>query len=154
MKNIHTDLNEISAFAWLRATETKQLTWLLIDKKKGADEAELIEAFKLLNAQLIDELGIGEDYLNYLHKLRAYNIAKAKWLISQDNFDFSMMKVAEVGVQAASKNFTEQKSKYSDKINAERILGVNINLKEVSAVEYYVYLKEADKVARSLSAKK
>ena len=152
--NIHTDLNVLSAFCWLRATDSNDLTWLLIDRTKEADEEELQKVFQELNNQLIDELGISEDHLNYLHKLRAFNIAKAAWLISNNNYDFTMFEIARLELERATKTTVSKKNKFSDKINAERILGFNIALKEVSVIEYYSYLSEADKIARSMSAKK
>ena len=154
MKNIYTDLNELPAFNWFRCIKTKDLTYLLIDRKKKAKEEDLQLVFNQLNAQLIDELGISDDYLNYLHKLRAYNIAKCTYLISQNNFDYTMMKVAEEDLKQQEKLFATTSKGGGEKINAERILGFRIDLKEVSVVEYYDYLKEADKVARSMSAKK
>jgi len=154
MNNIYTDLNIIPAFNWLQATETKTFSWLVIDSSKEFKEEQLPEAFKLLNAQMIDVLGISDQYLNYLHKIRAYNIAKAKWLITSNNFDFTLMKIAETDLEATQKLFQGVSNKQADKIHAERVLGFRIPLKEISAVEYYAYIKEADKIARSLSAKK
>ena len=65
-----------------------------------------------------------------------------------------MMKVAEVELEQAQKHFNADSKGSYDKINAERLLGFRIDLKEVSTIEYYDYLKEADKIARSMQAKK
>jgi hypothetical protein len=126
---------------------------LLLNRKKKAKESELARVFQELNDQLIDELGVSDDHLNYLHKLRAFNIAKCQWLITQNNFDFTIMKIAEAELEKVSKQNDGSKVG-NEKISAERILGFRIDLKEVSVLEYYDYIKEADKLARSMSAKK
>lgn len=153
-ENIHSNLNVISAFNWLQATETNDLQWLVKDIEKPFKPDELKEAFKVMNGQLIDVLGISDDYLNYLHKRRAYNIALGQYILTKDNFDFTMMKVAEADLEQSQKRFSTKKKTFSDKINAERLLGFRMPLRDISAVEYYTYIKEADKIARSLSAKK
>lgn len=151
--NIYTDLNELTAFNWFRCIKTQDLTYLLVDRTKEADNDELQKVFKELNAQLIDELGISDDYLEYLHRLRALNIAKATWLISQNNYDFTMMEVARLSFEQLEKKSSVKSNQYADKIKAERILGFRIDLKEVSVIEYYNYLNEANAVAKQMSAK-
>jgi hypothetical protein len=153
MNNIYTDLNELPAFNWFRCIKTKDLTYLLLNRKEKHDKDKLAKVFQKLNNQLIDELGFSDDYLNYLHKLRAYNLTKATWLISENNFDFTLMKIAEAELEQVSKQNSGSK-RGNEKISAERILGFRIDLKEVSVVEYYDYIKEADVLARSMSAKK
>lgn len=153
MNNIFSDLHDLPAFNWFRATQTKDFSWLLIDRTQDFDQKELEEVFKKLNNQLIDEFGVSDSYLNYLHQLRAYNIAKAKWLITQNNFDQTIMMVTEQQLKESTKSFGGNPNKFSEKINAERILGFRINMKEVSVVEYYNYLTEADKIARQMTRK-
>jgi hypothetical protein len=153
MNNIYTDLNELPAFNWFRCIRTQDLTYLLVERKKKHNEDELAKVFQELNNQLIDELGFSDDHINYLHKLRACNIAKSTWLISQNNFDFTLMKIAEAELEKISKTKSTSNGG-NEKISAERILGFRIDLKEVSVVEYYEYIKEADTLARSMSAKK
>jgi hypothetical protein len=154
MNNIFSDLHDLPAFNWFRATQTKDFSWLLIDRTQEFDQEELEQVFKDLNNQLIDEFGISDNYLNYLMKQRALNIAKAKWLLSQNNFDQTMMMVAEQQLQEITKQFGGNPNKFSEKISAERILGFRIDMKQVSVVEYYNYLNEADKIAKQMTRKK
>ena len=151
--NIHNDLNELSAFNWFRCIKTQDLSYLLIDRSIEADNEELQKVFKALNDQLIDELGISDDYLDYLHKLRALNIAKATWLISQNNYDFTMYEVARLSFEQLEKKSNVKSNQYADKIKAERILGFRIDLKECSVIEYYNYLNEANAVAKQMHSK-
>jgi hypothetical protein len=154
MNNIFSDLHELPAFNWFRATETKNLTWLLKDRTKKCSQSKLEQVFQDLNDQLIDLFGISDNYLNYMLKLRAYNIAKAKWLLSDNNFDKTMMLVAQQQLEEIAKQFGESKNVLAEKINAERILGFRIDVKQISVVEYYNYLNEADKIAKQMMQKK
>jgi hypothetical protein len=154
IKNVYTDLNDLPAFNWFRCTKTQDLTFLLVDRKKKADKELLEEVFQKLNDQLINELGVSDEYLNYLHKLRSYNLAKCQYLISQNNFDLTLMNIAKTELEQIQKQMSSGAKSGNEKISAERILGFRIDLKDISVIEYYDYIKEADKIARSLSAKK
>jgi hypothetical protein len=143
MNNIFSDLHELPAFNWFRATETKNLTWLLKDRTKKCSQSKLEQVFQDLNDQLIDIFGISDNYLNYMLKL-----------LSDNNFDKTMMLVAQQQLEEIAKQFGESKNVLAEKINAERILGFRIDVKQISVVEYYNYLNEADKIAKQMMQKK
>jgi len=153
MNNIYTSLVDISAFQWLKTLDTNDLTNLVIDKSIDYDKSELQKAFKILNDELITKRGISDDYRNYIIALKTLNKAKSKWLLSNNNYDYTMMKIAETDIEVIQKNTPKKPSTLKTNITASRIIGYHINLKEINALEYYAYLDEADELARSMTKK-
>ena len=98
----------------------------------------------ILYDQYIKEFGINEQYEKYLHKKRKIAIMKCDLVITDDNIHKTFIKIEQMKLSdMLDKN---QLVKFMDVVSMlTKFLGVAINTKAISVLEYYSYLRYLEK---------
>jgi hypothetical protein len=127
---------------WWKIHETKDLKYLLKQDKKLTPHADII--FDKIYSEFISIFGVGENYKQYLEKLKEIAIAEIDMVLDKDPAMETFIDIMKVELEEI-KNAGSGGTYMDTAIAVEKNMGFKLNTKEISVFEYYSYIKSLEK---------
>jgi hypothetical protein len=141
-KRYYQSVEELPVWNWWKIHETRDLKYLLKQNKKLTLHADAI--FDKIYSEFISIFGVGENYKQYLEKLKEIAIAEIDMVLYKDPSMETFIDIMKVELEEI-KNANSGGTYMDTAIAVEKSMGFKLNTKEISVKEYYSYIKSLEK---------
>lgn len=136
---VYFDIEELPVWNWMKVHETGFLGYLL-KKPKKESRPELKNIWNSLYNQYIKEFGVSERYIKELRIRKKIALLQCDLIITGDKSIKSFIGAEENYLEEMRK---DKRSSFEQTIiGIEKVMGFNLNPKNISVKRYYTYIKE------------
>lgn len=143
-------LEEIPVYNWFKIHETNDISYMLTNGPKKVNKQfriVLLLAFQKMRDEFIDVFGLS-DRTKELMKLKAQlQVRKIDLALTQDRIHKTFINVLEKQIKEIEGDVNKTVDFWADKVHVDKFMHQRINLKDISAREYFSILKEMVKQA-------
>tara|TARA_Y100000310_G_C20653132_1_gene800585 strand:+ start:1691 stop:2155 length:465 start_codon:yes stop_codon:yes gene_type:complete len=145
--NTYTSIEDMPIYVWWQINKTGDVTLILKDKLKHTDKviSYCSDMWDAIRDEHIEVFGMSHAFEDYMRQLAKVGIKKANFAISQNGLDKTWLKIQERELKDMES--VKKHNDYKTKLILERALGITINPKTYTVMEYYTAIQVAQENA-------
>ena len=138
--NHYTSIDNLPQYNWRMIGEKNDLTFMLVDRGKMANKAELKEAFEKIKDEYIDTFGINDNHLKVLELQQNIAILQIEMAVTGERVLKNWIRIAEIELQSILKNSEKTKHSGTNTI-LSKYMGFHVNERTITVREYHEMVK-------------
>lgn len=145
--NTYTSIEDLPIGVWWKVNKTGDVTLLLLSEEKQTEKVidYCIEMWDTIRDEHIQVFGMSHAFEDYLRQLNKVSIKRANFAISQNGLDKTWLAIEEK--ELADMMPKKQQNDYKVKLTIERALGITIDPRVYTVMEYYTAIQVAQENA-------
>lgn len=128
-------------YVWDKIHKTNELKHLFKGRVNVENNDNLVNLWSSIYNEYLDEFGINDNYLEILKIKREIALKQAEYLLKSDRIMLTYIALEREKLKDLVKPSEKPSDYRKNIIDIEKIQGVKINPLEITALEYFTYLK-------------
>lgn len=128
-------------YVWDKIHKTNELKYLFKGKVNLENNDNLVSLWSSIYNEYLDEFGINDNYLEILKIKREIALKQAEYLLKSDRIMLTYIALEREKLKDLVKPSEKPSDYRKNIIDIEKIQGVKITPLEITALEYFTYLK-------------
>ncbi len=136
-------MDEIPAYNWMQLNEAFDYNYLLKSpiKLNGIKKRFLLEKYKIISREYIDRFGLSMEFILVMEKKKEIALNKIELFVTGDESIKTLIEIGEIELDKLTKGPQKKVSFMEFKSYIEKHFGFRLDLKTVTAGEFYTYLE-------------
>lgn len=148
--NTYTSIEDMPIYVWWKINSTGDVTLVFKDKLKLKDNHVNIygycsDMWDAIKDEHIEVFGMSHAFEDYMRQLIKVGIKRANFALSQNGLDKTWLAIEER--ELSDMQSTKKHNEYKTKLMLERALGINIDPRTYTVMEYYTAIQLAQENA-------
>ncbi len=135
-------LEEMPVWNWFQIQKTNDLKYMLVKTRKVSEREvlQLQQALKKISNEYIDTFGISDEYRRILELNRDIKVLEIDFILTKDRSKLTMIELKKAELKATV-NGGSKMSIEKIKMQVDKYMHYNVDLKTVSVKQFYTYLE-------------
>jgi hypothetical protein len=135
-------LEDMPVWHWFQIQKTNDLKYMLVKTRKVSErEVKPLElALKKLSNEYIDTFGISDEYRQILELNRDIKVLEIDFILTKDRSKLTMIELKKAELKAVV-NGGSKMSVEKIKMQVDKYMHYDVDLKKVSVKQFYTYLE-------------
>ena len=141
----YNNIDDLPAWNYIKICETSQPKYLIQKKGLVPNAKCFVENFEKIQSEIIDTFGVSDHYKQIIAIKQELCRLKIDKVVNNESYLETFIDIKNDELTALEQQ--KGTSVNEIKVYLEKFLGFKINLKEISTMEYFNYLKQLNKQA-------
>lgn len=143
-EKVWKSIDEMPLYNWIKCTEDDDIRYVCKDINDSND-VDLVGSWSLVYDDYINRFGLSKLYRRLLEVMRTKALLECDYVITKEAFNLTLIKMEEEKLKQMLANKGEGATINSVLVYLSKWLGYHLNVREITALEYFEMMKQYGK---------